>query len=130
MIYQNQTHANNERLSFFILARLFFIQEFIHLTNMDSNQKTRTIVLTHYINPHMFWFKYEYHLLENIPLQSLELKIKNYAAEQSLDAFEPKVGQIVAFMNATWQKWIRVRVDMIPEGLDGHIYILWAIDHG
>jgi hypothetical protein len=118
----------------------------------DNGDNGDPIHITHYINPHMFWFKYMTDLRnpELVDLQhKLDMHYSKEAATKSgykpkLDEvciiFFIKVGsfyliisnfQIVAVFHLTSDRWIRVQVDGILEyNLEENKYMLFAIDHG
>lgn len=102
---------------------------------MSSANRNGNILITHYINPHMFWFRYESDFITNEPLSQLEASLNTYSIELSKrkaqqGGYKAKIGEIVMVLHLGWQKWIRAHVDQIFEFYDGHRYYMWAIDHG
>lgn len=103
-----------------------------------SGAEAPAILITHFINPHLFWFKYESDVVVNVnkPLQDLEHELAEHVAalkKRSLynSGYEPERGEHVALMHLTWKKWIRVRVDNTIECMStGKKFSLWATDHG
>lgn len=93
------------------------------------------IRITHYINPHMFWFKYETSFFGKSKLLELDSKLQQYYCEDndvlSNRKYEPQIDEMVGVFNFSWNRWIRAKVDYIIEGISAPPkYILWAIDYG
>lgn len=94
------------------------------------------IIITHTINPHRFWFKYEDSVLNgNAPLEQLEIELQKHASllnQRQLyqSGYEPEIGDLVVVKHLSWSKWIRARVDTIHVVSTGTKFVLWAIDHG
>ena len=81
-----------------------------------------SIEITHFINPHLFWFKLKNST--NDVRDHLETRIEEYVGQKA--DVKPIVGNIVAVYHSESQKWIRAEVDVVcTDGL-----ILWAIDYG
>lgn len=61
---------------------------------MDNSKKA--INITHYINPHMFWFKYDISYVNlNSKLNILNQKIHKYLQEnEGDDHFVPQIGEV------------------------------------
>lgn len=90
------------------------------------------IHITHFFNPNFFLFKdFEQN---NEKLFELENEISECAQEWRdgvHSVFRPNVGDIVAYYNIDWNKWIRVRVCFINDiNVEIVKYNVWAIDHG
>lgn len=95
------------------------------------------IILTHFINPHRFWFKYESSVMNgNEALDQLELDLQQHLLVMNQRrlyraGYEPERGEHVAFKHLVWSKWVRARVDHIIEILgEGKKYLVWTTDHG
>ncbi|XP_058456737.1 uncharacterized protein LOC131434110 [Malaya genurostris] len=95
-----------------------------------------TIRITHYINPHMFWYKPVSAYVHNLEEKRFQLAIDEYceenfrqaSADRDYDAFH---GETVAVLDFDRNKWCRCVVDEVFEGKDGEKqYNLWAIDDG
>lgn len=112
------------------------------LQNIDKNYDD-IILITHFVNPHMFWFKYPKEILNNTDLIELEIKIQKYVSavypkhrqrfnsSDNNNAYAPCVDDIVAVLNCGWNKWVRASVEKVNEN-NGKIknIVLWSIDHG
>lgn len=87
--------------------------------------------IVHFINPHHFYFKYDYMYgsLEDEIDDLLERSVKLDTGKSS-EGYEPKVDEIVAAFIPPWKRWIRVQVDAIINDGDSNNYIVWSIDHG
>lgn len=89
--------------------------------------------ITHFFNPHHFWYKYADAKLSNLDeLNELEAKIHEYATNHRHDKnVFWRIGDIVATYSITWNKWVRGRVENVIESDNGTPrYSLWAIDCG
>lgn len=63
---------------------------------MDTSK--RAINITHYINPHMFWFKYDISYVEgNSKLNILDQKLRKYLLENDEEYRVPEVGEVSFF---------------------------------
>lgn len=104
-------------------------------TNSAEADDEYIIRITHFVNPHQFYFKYEDELFDPALIE-LENKIHMYATaerkqQSSTKSWEFKKGDNVAVLSKAWTKWIRAEIDEIVEKLNGEIeYTLWSIDHG
>lgn len=93
---------------------------------------SQTIYITHFENPHCFYFKFDRDL-HDIELQSLEDEITKYARckfNENTPANWSKcdIGDTVAAYETTWGKWVRAKVRSNLKDLE--CYQLWAVDHG
>lgn len=92
------------------------------------------IQITYYVNPNLFWFKYEANPSEAQKKQkTLENKIQHYRTSISEKAiFKPSIGElvIVRHCSGSVDKWVRARVDHQLEFRTGSEYILWTVDYG
>lgn len=96
---------------------------------------TGAIAITHYINPHVFWFRYESEIINNEELTALETHIAKHIATTSSgdNIYRPRPNEIVAVMQLG--KWIRAKVIQVTAATTGGTaspdhFTLWAIDHG
>ncbi|XP_058826646.1 putative ATP-dependent RNA helicase SoYb [Topomyia yanbarensis] len=95
-----------------------------------------TIRITHYINPHMFWYKPVSAYVHNLEEKRFQLAIDEYCEENFREAsadrnYEAFPGETVAVLDFDRNKWCRCVVDEVIEGKDGDKrYSLWAIDDG
>lgn len=92
---------------------------------------TDSITITHYINPHLFWYKRNNE--NNGELESIEKTLQEVVAEEKRrnPYFRPitmKCGDRVAVYIVNWDKYIRAEVDIVHT--DSRKCILWAIDYG
>uniref|UniRef100_A0A1Q3EW10 RNA helicase n=1 Tax=Culex tarsalis TaxID=7177 RepID=A0A1Q3EW10_CULTA len=94
------------------------------------------IRITHYINPHMFWYKPESAYVHNLEEKRFQLKIDEYCQQHfrraSSDSYyDGFPGEVVAVLDFDRNKWCRCVVDeIIEDGNREKRYILWAIDDG
>ncbi|XP_055597062.1 putative ATP-dependent RNA helicase SoYb [Uranotaenia lowii] len=95
-----------------------------------------TIRITHYINPHMFWYKPVSAYVHNMDEKRFQLSIDEYCEthfrqvndERNYEAFP---GETVAVLDFDRNKWCRCVVDGILEDDGGDkLYNLWSIDDG
>lgn len=92
------------------------------------------IQITYYVNPNLFWFKYEANPSAAQKKQkTLENKIQHYRtsiSEKSI--FKPSIDELVIFRHCSGSvdKWVRARVDHELEFRTGSEYILWTVDYG
>lgn len=90
---------------------------------------TRSVVLTHVVNPHQFYFKYLDECI-NSEFTKFDIKLQEYALELHADAryeegHSPIESELVLFYHIIFNKWIRARVICIDEQ-----YTLWCVDNG
>jgi hypothetical protein len=91
---------------------------------------TSNIRITHFVNPHLFYYKLDEF---NADLDNLEEEILNELTDNTCETnnFQPESGDVVAFLHKRWSKWIRVVVDKVLECTTADaVYVLWAIDYG
>lgn len=98
-----------------------------------DHRKSAKIKLTHYVNPHEFWFKYvddKNQSAENEIQKRIERLSKNFS--QNDYNYTPSIGEIVIvrFSCGAVNKFIRARVDWELKYHTGSEFILWAIDEG
>uniref|UniRef100_A0AAG5D3B8 RNA helicase n=1 Tax=Anopheles atroparvus TaxID=41427 RepID=A0AAG5D3B8_ANOAO len=110
---------------------------------MLPGEEDNIVIITHYINPHCFWYKSETaYIPHHEQRQFLEEfneycnRVFGYGREQSERAWynqieRPKVGDLVAQHNKELHRWIRCEVEDILVDLSGVVwYQLWAMDEG
>ncbi|XP_058825739.1 uncharacterized protein LOC131685804 [Topomyia yanbarensis] len=106
-----------------------------------ANQKDQDVDLiriTHYINPHNFWFKHESAYLFNEEDQSFQMEINDFCETTygrgniSTGVYTPRQkGELVAVFYFQLSRWVRAEVDEIIKELNGQVHCnLWAIDEG
>lgn len=101
-------------------------------TASQATDKTQ-IIITHYINPSMFWFKNQ--LSDSMQLLSHETEIQEFARHSVAksifsDGYQPVVGEIVLLKNFFMDKWVRCKVDDVIEFSGIPEYTVWLIDYG
>ncbi|XP_065362954.1 putative ATP-dependent RNA helicase SoYb [Calliphora vicina] len=96
---------------------------------MESDHR---ITVTHFINPHLFWYKAigapdeQFHVLSVFEQTLVEL----YKNKPSCDNFlRPEIGDKVACNFIAWNKYIRAEILQKAE-FQQEEYIVWAIDYG
>lgn len=95
-----------------------------------------TIRITHFINPHMFWYKPVSAYVHNLEEKRFQLAIDEYCEENFRRIDEDRVcesfpGETVAVLDFDRNKWCRCVVDRVLEDSNGEKrYNLWAIDDG
>lgn len=99
---------------------------------MTSTGK-RPIIITHYINPTLFWFKYQ--SADCLPLRSHEEKLQSYATTSlqrrlKNHGHQPVRDEIVLVKHLTMQKWVRCKVEEISECSGVLEFTVWLIDYG
>lgn len=85
------------------------------------------IIITHYINPTMFWFKYQTD--ECLPLLSHETALQAFANSIDSVGHHPVLEEVVLVKHLAMDKWVRCKVDKI-EISDIPEYTVWVIDYG
>lgn len=96
----------------------------------------QNILITHIINPHMFWFRYDSLNKANDVLYQIEKRLLKYVYNTSAIAafptgYEAKNGEIVLVQRNI--KWIRAMIDYTIKNNDANKYkeyIVWSIDDG
>ncbi|KFB43731.1 AGAP013527-PA-like protein [Anopheles sinensis] len=100
-----------------------------------------TVRITHYINPHCFWYKPEASYLPNHHQKQYMQKFNEDCEREFANrkykgfGYKPnsglKVGDMVAQRNKEFQRWIRCEVDAVVADLSGDVWLhLWALDEG
>lgn len=89
---------------------------------------SKIVHITHFIDPHCFYFKFDDDL-HDPQLQSLEDEITKFARNKETESNVTfNVGDTVAAYQIAWGKWVRAEVRAnLTEFERCH---LWAIDHG
>lgn len=90
------------------------------------------IYVTHYINPHLFYFKID--LGTSDENEKLDNELQDYV-KGKLQFFpsghEPEVGEIVVVFFHPLSKWIRARVDYVADLVAKPTrYVLWSPENG
>lgn len=100
----------------------------------DSSRSGKHLIyITHFFNPHHFWFKYvDENESNQVELCELDAKIHQYATKcRPSKKLSWRIGDIIAAYNVTWNKWVRGKVENVIEVENGTPrYLLWAIDYG
>ncbi|XP_058453909.1 uncharacterized protein LOC131431946 [Malaya genurostris] len=104
----------------------------------QKDQDFDLIRITHYINPHNFWFKHESAYLFNAEEQNFQMEVNKFCemtygrGNINCGVYTPKQkGELVAVFYFQLSRWIRAEVDEIMQELNGQINCnLWAIDEG
>lgn len=103
--------------------------------NYIDNENNDLIRITHFVNPHNFYYKIDEGFL-NEDLMKLENQLRLHGIDwmkkhRDVTEFKPKVGETVGLLHQPWNKYIRVVIDSIAEFMHHeNKYILWAIDYG
>uniref|UniRef100_A0A1A9UHV7 RNA helicase n=1 Tax=Glossina austeni TaxID=7395 RepID=A0A1A9UHV7_GLOAU len=89
-------------------------------------QKENFIVVTHFINPHLFW----YHKVNDFhELHEIEEKVQLIHNNQARNFnYHPKLGEKVAVNFLAWNKTIRAEI--LGETEWQEAFIVWALDYG
>ncbi|XP_054086503.1 putative ATP-dependent RNA helicase SoYb isoform X2 [Zeugodacus cucurbitae] len=95
------------------------------------------ISITHFINPHLFWYhkvdacSEDYHTILKIEKELGEYYNNRQGGTQAIR--RPQINELVAVKFLSWNKLIRARVDHIASFgknvLEGE-FIMWALDYG
>ncbi|XP_058976199.1 putative ATP-dependent RNA helicase TDRD12 [Musca domestica] len=101
------------------------------MDTMNMENSEHTVAVTHFINPHLFWYRKiggpddNFHILTLLEerLQTL------YRCKPAIDRCRLDVGDIVAVNFVVWNKYIRAEILQKGE-LQQEEYIVWAIDYG
>lgn len=92
--------------------------------------KMSPILITHYINPSLFWFKKQsvdcqtFFTYESDLQKFAELSAANVAMHRAA------VGEIVLVKSLSQKKWVRCRVENITQFSGVLEYTVWLIDYG
>lgn len=89
------------------------------------------IRIVHFINPHHFYFKYDYMYgsLEDEIDDLLNRSVMSQSGQNS-DGYEPMENEIVVAFIPAWSRWIRAQVDAVINDGDSSGYVVWSLDHG
>lgn len=102
------------------------------MRNSKNTESGININITHFINPHKFYFKFE-HGQSRIET-CFETSLNNYCiehAEYRNPNYQPKINEIVAIFVPSLNKYIRANVDEILHFCNSESnYVLWALDEG
>lgn len=80
-------------------------------SRITKNPKTffEGIIITHFINPHMFWFRPELSFLQNDDFYALEEKMVEHFTHNSKGLFEtdyiPKKNEVRFALSSSFEKW-------------------------
>ncbi|KAI8126831.1 putative ATP-dependent RNA helicase BoYb [Lucilia cuprina] len=103
-----------------------------HLIFRAKMDNDHSITVTHFINPHLFWYKAigspdeQFHVLSTFEQSLVEL----YKNKPSCDNFlRPQIGDKVAVNFIAWNKYIRAEILQKAE-FQQEEYIVWALDYG
>ncbi|KAG4068685.1 hypothetical protein HA402_002376 [Bradysia odoriphaga] len=105
------------------------------IQTMNSIRKNDKILLTYYVNPHHFYFKYKEDALGEEKLAELNKEIEQYVhrhiENRHWQNYSPQIGEIVLchYISDCVYKWIRTRVDY-KLNYNKEMFVLWAIDYG
>lgn len=97
---------------------------------MELIRKQDNIIITHYVNPHMFWFKYQKDARSEEILILLNEKLQKYVLDnvRKHEPYSPRIGEIILCYNG--EQWIRGKVDQRLTNPKETKFIVWAIDYG
>ncbi|XP_055550647.1 uncharacterized protein LOC129733102 [Wyeomyia smithii] len=103
-----------------------------------NDQDRDLIRITHYINPHNFWYKQETAYLYNAEDQNFQMEVNEFCETTygrgniSSGLYTPRQkGELVAVFYVQLTRWVRAEVDDILEELNGQVHCnLWVIDEG
>lgn len=96
---------------------------------MTSMTGKSNIIITHYINPTLFWFKYQ--SADCLPLLSYEEKLQSFAnLIESKGSHQPVCDEIVLVKHFAMDKWVRCKVEDITDCSGVAEYTVWLIDYG
>uniref|UniRef100_A0A1A9VI41 Tudor domain-containing protein n=1 Tax=Glossina austeni TaxID=7395 RepID=A0A1A9VI41_GLOAU len=85
------------------------------------------IAVTHFINPHLFWYRnvHDFHELNQI-----EQQLQTWKNTARDIAYHPKLGEKVAVSFVAWNKVKVVRAEILCEVKWLNEFIVWALDYG
>lgn len=91
------------------------------------------IIITHYINPSLFWFKNQ--SSDTMQFLSHEMELQAFARLTATKlifsgGYQPARGEIVLVLSLRWDKWVRCKVEEIIEFSGVPEYTVWLIDYG
>lgn len=102
---------------------------------MNFIRKTGDIILTYYVNPHHFYFKYKKDEKAETKLAEINDEIGKYVSRHiekcRWQNYSPVIGEIVLchYITDCVDMWIRARIDYKLQ-YEKEKFILWAIDYG
>ncbi|EAA03228.3 AGAP011520-PA, partial [Anopheles gambiae str. PEST] len=86
-----------------------------HQSNRSPSTMESRIFITHYINPHQFWYKPFHPGSRKKQQKQLQDAIDEYCEQhylnQSIGHYEPVFGEVVAFYDPSLARWTRCSVD-------------------
>uniref|UniRef100_A0A182K322 RNA helicase n=1 Tax=Anopheles christyi TaxID=43041 RepID=A0A182K322_9DIPT len=93
------------------------------------------IFITHYVNPHHFWYKPFHPGSKKKQQKQLQDEIDEYCEQHYMDVsighYEPVFGEVVAFYDPSIARWTRCSVDGLKlDGKGTQRFRLWSIDEG
>uniref|UniRef100_A0A1A9VZT2 Tudor domain-containing protein n=1 Tax=Glossina brevipalpis TaxID=37001 RepID=A0A1A9VZT2_9MUSC len=90
-------------------------------------QNSTPIIITHFINPYMFWY---HETSRELPqFNELEQQLQMYKNERVIDfLYNPNVGENVAINFIAWGKVIRAEI--LNNIKNPNEFIAWASDYG
>ncbi|XP_037936888.1 uncharacterized protein LOC119670628 [Teleopsis dalmanni] len=88
------------------------------------------IVVTHYINPQLFWYYIDVPDSLHKVLEVESLLLAECTRDSGQCYFRPHLNEIVAVQYLPFSKYIRGQVLHVDNESEKPTYILWAIDHG
>lgn len=106
---------------------------------MSSEDHDNDLIrITHYINPHNFWFKHESAYLYNAEEQEFQLELIEFCETTfgrgniTSGVYKPtQIGELVAVFYFQLGRWTRATIDDIQQDLSGEVMCnVWAIDEG
>lgn len=94
-----------------------------------AEKEFKLIEITHFINPHLFWFKYVDNSSKNHQ-KNVERELSKFAQKSYNDVRTPalQMNEKVAVYLVSKNKWIRAVIDEYDSSND--FVVLWAIDYG
>lgn len=103
-----------------------------------EDQDNDLIRITHYINPHNFWFKHESAYLFNAEEQEFQMELIEFCETTfgrgniTSGVYKPtQIGELVAVFYFQLGRWTRAKIDEIQQDLSGEVMCnVWAIDEG
>ncbi|XP_061511229.1 uncharacterized protein LOC1268649 [Anopheles gambiae] len=106
-----------------------------HQSNRSPSTMESRIFITHYVNPHQFWYKPFHPGSRKKQQKQLQDAIDEYCEQhylnQSIGHYEPVFGEVVAFYDPSLARWTRCSVDGVRvDGKGTQRYRLWSIDEG
>lgn len=93
-----------------------------------KDQQSVSVTITHVVNPHQFYFKYNNCIRSAFTQFDAELQLYGYELfdrKAYENGYTPTENELVLFYNVIFNKWIRGRVVSV-----GREILLWCIDNG